>query len=412
MAETLVLGAGMVGICTALELQSRGHCVTVADNAPSGSQTSYGNAGIIQSEAVEPYQMPRDLRSLLRIVLGKSNDVAWSLPYLYKQASTLFRYFKESAPERHAEISRSYASLIAPATEDHARWISAAGAEHLISREGLCCVYRDPRELHTQAQDLQRLHDQYGVTTRVLDSAACAAEEPAIIQPVAGAVHWLQPWSCTDPGGLVEAYADLFVKRGGLVVTGDARLLEQNGALWSFKPDRSEVIEAEHVVVALGPWSPDVLIKFGYRIPMILKRGYHAHYQASATLRRPFLDVSHGVVAASMLRGLRVTSGVSLVAHSAPSDPAQLERGAKGLSEILHLGKRIDEPYWFGTRPCMPDMLPMIGASPRHSGLWFNFGHGHQGFTLGPGSAKFLADAMDGDQAKCESAFAPGQRLN
>lgn len=412
MAEILVLGAGMVGICTALELQSRGHRVIVADNSTAGSQTSYGNAGIIQSEAVEPYRIPRDVRTLLRVALGMSNDVAWSLPYLLKNTSALYRYFKQSAPVRHAEISQSYASLIAPATEDHAVWIHAAGAEHLISREGLCCVYRDPRALRTQVHDLQRLYDQYGVTTRVMDSTAWAAEEPAITQPVAGAVHWLQPWSCTDPGGLVKAYADLFIKRGGLVVAGDARLLEQNGVLWSLKPERSEGIDAEHVVVALGPWSPEVLLKFGYRIPMILKRGYHAHYQASVKLRRPFLDVSHGVVAASMVRGLRVTSGVSLVAHNAQSNPVQLERGVKGLSEILPLGRRVDEPYWSGTRPCMPDMLPMIGASPRHPGLWFNFGHGHQGFTLGPGSAKYLADAMDGDQAKCESAFAPGHRLN
>ena len=79
MTEIAVLGAGIVGICTTLEVQSRGHDVTVMNSATPGSETSFGNAGIIQAEAAEPYHLRRDIVIVLRVALGQTNDVTWSL---------------------------------------------------------------------------------------------------------------------------------------------------------------------------------------------------------------------------------------------------------------------------------------------------------------------------------------------
>ena len=73
--EVVVLGAGMVGTCTALELTLRGHSVTLVDRSPIGRETSYGNAGVIQREAVEPYTFPRDLKALMRAALGHGLDI-------------------------------------------------------------------------------------------------------------------------------------------------------------------------------------------------------------------------------------------------------------------------------------------------------------------------------------------------
>ena len=75
MRSAIVLGSGMVGVATALQLQRRGWSVVLVDRREPGRETSYGNAGFIQSEAVRPYAMPRDVASLLRIALGRSNDV-------------------------------------------------------------------------------------------------------------------------------------------------------------------------------------------------------------------------------------------------------------------------------------------------------------------------------------------------
>lgn len=410
MAEILVLGAGMAGVSAALELQARGHNVVVADRKAPGQETSFGNAGIIQAEAAEPYALPRDLPTLLSYALGQSNDVTWSWRAVLSMAPALWRYFRTSAPDHHQALSRIYAQLTRSAPRDHAPLITASGADNLISREGFNFLFRHQKNLDAAAADLDRLEQLYGITSRVLDGQAFRSEEPALKAAPAGAIHWLQSWTCSDPGSLVGHYADLFVQRGGRMVSANATGLRATRSGWSL-PGAGGPLEAEHAVVALGPWSPEVLKPLGYTVRMVLKRGYHGHYAAPLSLRRPFVDTDYGVVAASMRQGLRVSTGAALVPMSAPHDTRQLERAVHGLSPLLDLGPRIEEPQWSGTRPCLPDMLPLAGPAPRHKGLWFHFGHGHQGFTLGPTTARLLADAFEGKTDSLVSALSPLGRV-
>ncbi|WP_320203182.1 NAD(P)/FAD-dependent oxidoreductase [Agrobacterium rosae] len=396
MAEIVVLGAGMVGVSSALALQAGGHDVTIVDRKSPGRETSFGNAGIIQVEAAEPYPLPRDIGTQIRIALGRTNDVFWRPFALLDMAPALLAYFRHSAPVRHATIARVYAGLTSRASRDHAPLIEAANAQNMISREGLICLYRDAHAFDTAAKDAERIRCVYGVTSRALSGVDYRAEEPALIMTPAGAIHWDQSWSCSDPGGLTQAYAELFSRQGGRILRGDALTLSHSGRGWSVL-SREGLIEAEQAVVALGPWSPELLKSFGYRIPMIYKRGYHCHFDMPVTLRRPFLDAANGVVAASMRQGLRITTGAALVMRDAPADSRQLEHGRRSLGELLDLGERVEEEQWFGTRPCLPDMLPLVGEAPRHKGLWFNFGHGHQGFTLGPTTASLLSEAITGN---------------
>lgn len=410
MSQFLVIGAGMVGVSTALALQARGHDVALLDRAPSCRETSYGNAGIIQAEAAEPYALPRDLPTLVKHALGLNNDVVWRPSALLEMRAALWDYFRASAPNRHARISRLYAQLTSRATRDHAPLITAAGAQALVAQDGLAFVFRDAREFAAAVQDAERLRATYGITSRALDGAAYRAEEPALTRAPAGVIHWDQSWNCRDPGALTDAYAALFAQRGGCRLLGDATTLQRTPTGWRVTSHDGPV-DAEQVVIALGPWSPGWLAGLGYRIRMVYKRGYHAHFNAPTPLRRPILDVSNGVVVAPMERGLRVTSGAALVRRDAPAQPKQLLRGTRALGDLIELGPRVDEPQWFGTRPCLPDMLPLVGKAPRHHGLWFNFGHGHQGFTLGPTTAQLLADAVDGQTSELIEGLSPARRL-
>lgn len=112
-----------------------------------------------------------------------------------------------------------------------------------------------------------------------------------------------------------------------------------------------------------------------------------------------------------MQKGLRVTSGAALVGLDAQPVPTQLQQGARALDELIELGPRVDEPQWFGSRPCLPDMLPLVGKAPKHKGMWFNFGHGHQGFTLGPTTAHLLADLIEGKRTELTAFLDPANRL-
>jgi D-amino-acid dehydrogenase len=169
-------------------------------------------------------------------------------------------------------------------------------------------------------------------------------------------------------------------------------------------------VEAGHVIVALGPWSPDLMRKLGYRFPMVRKRGYHRHYRTPKSLNLPLMDAEFGYVLAPMSRGLRITTGAELAAPAAPATPVQLGRAEHAARELLALGAPVEEVPWLGCRPCMPDMLPVIGQAPAHKGLWMHFGHGHQGFTLGPTTGRMLVELMLGEKPFADARpFSPAR---
>ncbi len=395
--DTIVLGGGMVGVCTALALQARGRQVALVDRGVPAARSSYGNAGIIQVEAAEPYAMPRAPRELLQIALGRSNAVAWGFAGLSRSLPPLWSYFRHSAPARHRQIGRTYATLTSRAAADHAPLIEAAQAGHLIRREGFRQAYRDPRHLAEAVQQAARLAADYGVRSEALDCAALAAREPGLRRPMAGAVHWSDAWTCRDPGALVQAYTDLFRRRGGHVQTGDALTLARHGRGWRVGA-QGAAIQAAEAVIALGMGSAALCRVFGLRVPLFSKRGYHRHYAAATAPTVPFVDVDSSAVLAPMATGLRISTGAEIARAGAPPRPVQLDRAGRAAAELFDLGAPLDG-IWTGDRPCIPDMLPVVGALPGQPGLWANFGHGHQGFTLGPTTGELLAEEMTGGAA-------------
>lgn len=387
----------MVGTCTALQLQQRGFEVVLVDRRAPGQETSFGNAGLIQREAVEPYAFVREPGFVLDTVLGRGAEVHWHARGLWQMAGPLLSYFRHSHPQSHARATQAYSHLIAHAIDEHAPLIEAAGAQDLVVREGFRFVFRSAQAHEQAVQRARRLEAQFGVRHQAEDTAALARAEPALRASLAGAVHWLDPWAVRDPGALVQRYADLFVARGGHVLSGDALTLQAAGSGWSVLTQAGR-IEAAQAVLALGPWADGLIRTLGYRFPLFIKRGYHQHYRTQAVLHQPVLDAERGYVLAPMQRGLRLTTGAELAPIDAPSTPVQLAKTEAMARELLDLGQPLPEPPWLGARPCTADMLPVMGPAPRHPGLWFNFGHSHQGFTLGPVAGRLLAEMVQGER--------------
>ncbi len=395
MSETLVLGAGIVGVSAALALQQQGHAVTLVDRAAPGQETSFGNAGIIQCEAVEPYAMPLAPRALWQIASGRSNDVRWTPAALMGQGEALLRYARHSRPLAHARAIAAYRRLIPEACTSHAPLIAAAGADDLIRRDGYLELFRSNRGLDEGRAMARRFAEDYGVAVQVLDGAGLRATEPTIRRDLPGALHWRDCWTVSDPAALTARYADLFARRGGRILRGDAMGLHRAGSGWRLALADGGRVDARAAVIALGPWSPALAGRFGLRVPMLLKRGYHRHYRPATTPRHTLADLEQGVVYAPMQAGLRICTAADLAAQPSPN-PRQLRRGEGAAAELLGPLDPVEPRAWTGRRPCMPDMLPVIGAVPGQPGLWANFGHGHHGLTLAAISGVLLADAMAG----------------
>ena len=412
MAQSiLVLGAGMVGTCTALHLQQRGFEVALVDRRAPGQETSFGNAGLIQREAVEPYAFPQEPGFLLNAALGRGAAVHWHARGLWQMAGALRRYWGHSRPAAHAQATLAYSQLIAHATIEHGALMAQVEAEteaqtashvdlaDLVKREGFRFVFRTPQALAEALQRAAMLSERFGVRYQAEDTQQLAQAEPALRVPLAGAVHWLDPWAVNDPGALVQRYADLFVARGGRLLLGDAATLRAQGAGWEVQTTEGRV-QAEQAVLALGPWADGQLQRLGYHFPLFIKRGYHQHYRAPVQVRQPMLDAEKGYVLAPMQNGLqnslRLTTGAEFAPLDAAPTPVQLIKAEALARELVALGEPHSEPPWLGARPCTADMLPVMGPAPRHPGLWFNFGHAHQGFTLGPVAGRLLAEMLQG----------------
>lgn len=392
--EVVVLGAGIVGVATALALQQRGHAVCLIDRKAPGRETSYGNAGIIQREAVQPYAFPRAWQAILRVAARRGNDVHYHLRALPSLVPSLARYWHASAPERYMATVSAYAALIRHCIDEHAPLIERAGAQDLVRKSGWLEAYRTPAAFDAAAKAASTVAAAHDLRHAVLDSAALAAAEPVLQRPMAGAVHWQDPWTVSDPGELVARYAALFEREGGVLLQGDADTLRQSGSGWMVHT-RDGAVQAEHAVIALGPWAAGLTRRLDYRLPLFVKRGYHRHYHVDAMPDRPLLDAENGILLAPMRQGLRLTTGAEFAHHESPPTPVQSVRAEMLAGDLVRLGQPVEAQPWMGARPCIADMRPVVGRAPRHANLWFHFGHGHQGLTLGPATARLLAELFD-----------------
>jgi D-amino-acid dehydrogenase len=400
-ADVIVLGAGIVGVSAALHLQKRGRDVTLIDkHGAAGEETSYGNAGLIERASVFPYMFPRDLTHILRYAFNRSAEAHYHLDALPVVLPWLWRYFRASSPQGAMRSAKAALPLIQRSLVEHEALIEEAGVPELLRRTGWIKLFRSEASLANGIAELERARQFAGVDADVLDAAAIANREPHLSGAFAGAIHWPAPGFVPDPGALAKAYAALFIRNGGRFIAADARTLEQTAQGWQVKDAVGEAVIAREAVVALGPWSDLVFAPLGYRIPLGIKRGYHQHFapRGNAVLNHPILDADGGFLLAPMNRGIRLTTGAEFARRDAPPTPVQIERTLPSARGLFPLGEAVDAQPWMGRRPCLPDMLPVIGAAPRHAGLWFDFGHQHHGLTLGPATGRLLAEMMTGEQ--------------
>jgi D-amino-acid dehydrogenase len=396
--DVVVLGAGIVGVSAALHLQARGRAVAILDRlGAAAGETSFGNTGIVQSEAVFPYTFPRDPGELARAALGLDPRVQIRYSALPSIAPWLWRYFLASSPSRRQATALAMRGLVRECLPEHRALSDAAGAGALLRPSGWVKVFRTSRGEDIALADMEETKP-FGVPSRRLNRDELLALEPHLSEVAIGGVHFTEPLTTPDPAALANAYAALFLKRGGRLAKGDARSLQASGAGWTVATDEGP-LEAAEAVVALGAWSSDVTAALGYRLPLGVKRGYHMHYGAAgnATLSRPVLDVEKGYAMTPMARGVRLTTGAEFARRDDPPSSAHLDRVEPFGRQLFPIAERRDPQPWLGRRPCLPDMMPVIGAAPRHKGLWFDFGHQHLGLTLGPVSGHLLAQLMSGE---------------
>lgn len=411
--QVVVLGAGMVGIACALSLRQRGLDVTVMDPLGPGAATSHGNAGVLARSSLMPFNHPRLWSQLPGLLRGRSPGFRYDPLAMLGQWRWGLSFLSHAREHTLRETTTALDALIRHSGELHRRWMDAAGVAHRRRDEGWLFLYRTDAGFQAGAFGRETLA-RFGVATAELGAHELHDLEPHL-QPVFRKALWVKDASSVDsPGEVVRAYARWLAELGGQLQTTEATHLQRDNGGWSVGTSDGRTLCADHVVVALGPWSRDFLRhRFGLKLPMGFERGYHRHFTLAygTALKRPVYDTAAGYVLAPMAQGLRLTTGVELNAQHAPPKPAQLDAAERAAREALALGERTAEPDWLGSRPTLPDSRPMIGECPGHAGVWLALGHQHIGFSTGPGTGELLAQLMLGEPATTDPAPFRPQRF-
>ncbi len=402
--DVAVLGAGVVGVATALYLQRDGHTVTLVDRDDPGEGCSRGNAGILAVESVIPLAKTSNIKKIPKMLVDPLSPLCIRWRYLPRLMPWLVRFLACWRPHQFSTSTRALAALAAHALEDHHVLLQQAGATELIREKGWLFAYLTEKGFLGD-QSERELQRHYGIQVDELSGAELRELVPALSPKLQRGVLFPNSGHTVSPFRLVQALAQDFHARGGIIkranITDVLRLADNR---LQVKTD-TELFNADVIVVALGAWSGALATRLGNPVPLDTERGYHVMLPAPGIeLQRPVLFDDYKFVATPMEDGIRLAGTVEFAGVDAPPNYKRahvlLERGRQMLPGINADGHSV----WMGCRPSLPDSLPVIGRSPSHASVFFAFGHQHLGLTLSAVTGRLIADQLAGRDSDIDLA--------
>jgi len=404
--KVAVVGAGIVGVCTALLLQRRGFHVTMIDPNPPGEGASFGNAGCFNGSSVVPMSMPGMITSVPRWLVDPMGPLSIRFRYLPRLTPWLIRFLlagRQSKVKEQATALRSLLNTTVPLITSLA---DEAGARHLIRHEGHLYVYRTEEGFAKDSGgwELRRLN---GISTQTLDAAALRDFDPNLSHAFTKGILIEENGHTTNPHRLVTLLFGKVVANGGQFVNARVTGFEIVGqALKSIRTNVGE-IAVDAAVIAAGAHSKSLAASLGDDVPLDTERGYHIVIRdPEVTPRIPTTDAEGKFIATPMETGLRIGGTVELAGLSAPPNWKRAHILFKQARNLLPgLAPAASEDHytkWMGFRPSMPDSLPVIGPSCRTPDVIYAFGHGHLGMTGAPMTATIVSELIAGEKTSID----------
>jgi len=379
MQRAIVIGGGVVGLSIATGLQRVGIEVTVIDVAPAGGAASWGNAGHIAIEQVEPLASWPVLRSAPRRLFSRGG--ALGLPPSQIKRWLPFALRMTRAAQR-VELGReALRSLLANALPAWKTLSEQLGAASLVRETGHFVVWESP------ASAVTGLAAWRGVDIGTARFHECDADEMRLLasltkQAPVAAIRFENTAQIADLPKLAEALRTFITARNGRIVSATARAVTHRASSVGVTLDDGSSIEADFAVVAAGVRSRELLEPYGSSVPIIAERGYHLqmteHHWPDIP---PVVFEDRSMIVTRFDSGLRAASFLEFSSVDAPPDDRKWQRLR---SHVSALGLPCDAPsrQWMGARPTLPDYLPAIGRLAHASNIFYGFGHQHLGLTL------------------------------
>lgn len=401
--SVIVVGAGIVGVATALGLLRAGRSVTLIDRHEPGEGASSGSGAILVSSSIVPVTVPGLIWKGPRMLARADGPLYMRWSYLPRLMPWLLRYLSHCRAGETRRIATALAPLVADSLDEHRLLARGTAAERRICPGAYAFVYRD-RSAFTADAFAWRLREENGISWRTVKGDAVAELEPALSPAYRYlAIFDNQHGTIDEPGEYVKDLARAFVEEGGSLEQREITSLKRNADGKVSLRVNGEILEADEIIIAAGAWSARLLATISVRVPLESERGYHIDLLSpSITLNNAMMLTDAKCVVTPMTGKVRLAGLVEFGGLDAGPSRAPIRT-------LIALAKRMfprltfeRHTEWMGHRPAPADSLPIIGAVPGCPGLFVAFGHHHVGMTSGPKTGRLITDLIIGRQAQLD----------
>ena len=395
-----VIGAGIIGVNCAAELQSLGYQVTLLDRDGIGEGCSKGNAGHFATEQVFPLAEFALLPQLPKMLLDPLGPVALKPRYIPKAIPWFIKFIANMFASKRQRNKAALQAINKHAIACYQERLQAANASELLIQQGSLLVFENtPRE---QVVEHLQLYKDAGIKVELLDREQVLALEPNLSDGINYALYFTEVGHTSSPYQVCQAIAKHSLALGTQFKQFNVSSIVHHSDQVEVS-DGKETLSFDKVIIAGGIWSKALLNPLGYKLPIEAERGYSldlSQDQQTALLQRPVASAERKFIMTPMSHGLRLAGTVEFAGLE---QPANMERADKLFENAKHIVQNIpaydavqalDNQRWMGSRPSLPDSLPVIGQAPNHKNLYFALGHQHLGLTLGAITGKLIGQVI------------------
>lgn len=393
-----IIGAGIVGVSTAIWLQRAGHDVILIDRAGPAEGTSQGNGGVLASCAMVPVTGPGLIRKAPKMLLDPDQPLFLRWGYLPKLAPWLTRYLKHANTDDTRRIASTVAAIVGDSLSEHQSMARGTGAEHWIVPSDYLFIYNERANFDADSF-VWKLRRENGYAWEELDRAQLESYDPIFADNLRFGVKLGDHGRIADPGQYVRDLADYVIRQGGRFLKADVSDIAVEGGKVSGVRAGGDLVTCDAAVLATGVWSGPLAKKLGLNIPLESERGYHIEYwDPNIMPKSPMMIASGKFVVTPMEGRIRMAGVVEFGGLDAPPSRAPFELLRKHGRAAFPGLTAAKETEWMGHRPAPADSIPVIGEIPGAKGVFTGFGHHHIGLTGGPKTGRILSQLISGQK--------------
>jgi len=400
-----VIGAGIVGVATAIWLQRDGHEVVLIDKVGPAAGASHGNGGVIVPSGIVPINSPGLIKNAPQMLLQPSSPLFLRWAYLPRMLPWLMGYLKRANRVDAKKVAVALRNLLVDSVSQHRELAAGTGAEKWIHDSDYVFVYPDS-DAFEKDKFAWNLRREAGIKWETLDHDGLHEYDAAFSGTGDFAIRLPDHARIADPGRYVSDLAEHFVKQGGRMEVANVSGFDlEKSKLKAVTTDQGDIVCSKSVVTS-GVWSKAMMQSLGLKIPMESERGYHIDlFKPSAMPRAAMMLAAGKFVITPMAGKIRCAGIVEFGGTKAEASTAPIKLLKSLLAKTCpHLEyERVEQ--WMGHRPAPVDSIPLIGALSKSPDVYAAFGHHHIGLTAGPKTGRLVADLIGG--RRCEIDLQP-----